>query len=533
LYLNGRDFESQSWDSPEPEGGAFLTKARLSGSEMAVDKAAFGSAGQVLDVDNDADGVADGIWLADVLPAQQADSGEVALRVSYLVLDLDGRFNVNAHGSTVTLDGVGPASINGGAAFNGGGWNRVLSGTGVVCPPDSGQQRRPTPTLGYTVDGRFGKTVDRNPYLLRLDPYGSRLGVPCLDSERRSTAGVASLFTAGELERLLRPFDADASDLPPRLAAMLGNDAEKARMLVTTDSWDTLSVVGTTIPAASATSKLPQEFLEGRRVDLNKLCAAGDFDGLCALLSACQITGSAGVQWAANILEFYDDNTTPESPRIYAGMPYTGVDRADYGDYGGNNKRFGSLAQLLAVPEGDKKQVDDTTLPMSKSLLNSKLLGALFITNDLVKDKNGQQMWCRFQVNDQGRDLWREPGRVNVNTCGTEVYQAVVDGGDPKPPAPAQTVFDVLKSLPADPTASIEKYRISRTKADRLANIATVRSNVFAVWITVEMSEKDAPDQPKRYGRVFAIIDRSIPVGYSPGLNLNARDVVRLVRYLD
>jgi hypothetical protein len=29
------------------------------------------------------------------------------------------------------------------------------------------------------------------------------------------------------------------------------------------------------------------------------------------------------------------------------------------------------------------------------------------------------------------------------------------------------------------------------------------------------------------------MVDRSIPVGYCPGVNLNARDAVRLIRYLD
>jgi hypothetical protein len=56
---------------------------------------------------------------------------------------------------------------------------------------------------------------------------------------------------------------------------------------------------------------------------------------------------------------------------------------------------------------------------------------------------------------------------------------------------------------------------------------------VFAVWITVEMADSAALDEPKQYRRLFAIVDRSIPVGYSPGVNLNARDTVRLVRYLD
>jgi hypothetical protein len=55
---------------------------------------------------------------------------------------------------------------------------------------------------------------------------------------------------------------------------------------------------------------------------------------------------------------------------------------------------------------------------------------------------------------------------------------------------------------------------------------------VFAVWVTVEITDSAAPDQ-KAYRRAFAIVDRSIPVGYCPGVNLNARDTLRLVRYLE
>jgi hypothetical protein len=74
---------------------------------------------------------------------------------------------------------------------------------------------------------------------------------------------------------------------------------------------------------------------------------------------------------------------------------------------------------------------------------------------------------------------------------------------------------------------------VRTTRANRVANIASTRSNVFAVWVTVEMSDSGAPDQPKQYRRLFAMVDRSIPVGYCPGVNLNARDAVRLIRYLD
>jgi len=70
-------------------------------------------------------------------------------------------------------------------------------------------------------------------------------------------------------------------------------------------------------------------------------------------------------------------------------------------------------------------------------------------------------------------------------------------------------------------------------QAIRLANTATVRSNVFAVWITVKITD-DSPNAPSPVTkRLFAIIDRSIPVGYSPNQDLNVRDTIKLKRHLD
>lgn len=70
-------------------------------------------------------------------------------------------------------------------------------------------------------------------------------------------------------------------------------------------------------------------------------------------------------------------------------------------------------------------------------------------------------------------------------------------------------------------------------KTIRLANTATIRSQVFAIWITVRVTD-DSPNAPSPVTkRLFAIIDRSIPVGYSPNQDLNVRDTIRLKRYLD
>ena len=77
----------------------------------------------------------------------------------------------------------------------------------------------------------------------------------------------------------------------------------------------------------------------------------------------------------------------------------------------------------------------------------------------------------------------------------------------------------------------------------RLPNLITNQSNVFAAWVTVMLYEYDPVtgfgneylDEnglPKRE-RMFYIIDRSIPVGYKPGENLNTDRTILLKRKLD
>jgi hypothetical protein len=67
--------------------------------------------------------------------------------------------------------------------------------------------------------------------------------------------------------------------------------------------------------------------------------------------------------------------------------------------------------------------------------------------------------------------------------------------------------------------------------ATRLANTATVRSNVFGVWITVRESVANDPDSIKLH-RAFYIFDRSIPVAFEPGKDHNVWDAVLLRRMI-
>ena len=75
----------------------------------------------------------------------------------------------------------------------------------------------------------------------------------------------------------------------------------------------------------------------------------------------------------------------------------------------------------------------------------------------------------------------------------------------------------------------------------RLSNLTTTRSNVFAVWVTVGFFEYQNGSVGKEYGldngsrqryRAFYLIDRTRPVGYSPGSRMNADKTIILRRYL-
>jgi hypothetical protein len=78
----------------------------------------------------------------------------------------------------------------------------------------------------------------------------------------------------------------------------------------------------------------------------------------------------------------------------------------------------------------------------------------------------------------------------------------------------------------------------------RLGNLATTRSNVFAVWITVGYFEYDEDTEEfgselgketgnvKRH-RAFYMLDRSIPVGFEPGKNHNVDKAIMLRRYIE
>ena len=541
VFVNGREFagitDNESADAFDA-ANLFLTQASANGAAVTINRPAYGAL--PAKVDNDGDGVPDGIWLDDDFLPKQPDGSEV--RVSFLVLDLGGRLNVNAHGTPAANPGSGPAAVDGAPLFSDqAAWGRLLAGG--ASPTPGGGNRRPAPALGSGLQGRFGGGP-ADTYALRLDFDGPRV------ASRTATGG--NVFTCGELEWVLRPFDRDTASLPPRLAALLGDSGETARMLVTTDSWDTCGMVGEAArkrEAYSGAAALPDDAKEGIRFNLDRELEDDEgkqqfFEDLLAVVTVAGApTGAKTAQWCANVIDFIDADTTAGSYENPAGGTISGVEPTALPQAlqealpVKNPGSIESPAVLLAVPTGTKAEIEDAINPsvpppkpvVSLVVEHPEILDAVTVASPFrstVFVEAGGRTLCR----------WREPGRINVNTCDDEVWEALT--GEPltnpfKAGPPAQSLSDLLLRVPevlAGPDRDVRSLNLSL--ANRLANIATTRSDVFAVWITLEV-KKSEDDPAPEYHRLFAIVDRSIPVGHAAGQDLNARDTIRVLRHLE
>lgn len=436
IFINGSEF----LDEPHDAFDADPWLARVELKDSRVSKISQCTYGATAACDNDNDGVPDGVWLSGIVPDRPAPrGGTLKYELSYLVLDLDGRINLNAHGSLAATQaaaswpgtvagvaigtvpaglGYGPGDVDASRLLAGGPnatsvpgfpstrWSNVVSGS-TAAPTQTvadANQRRPAPVLGAAaatpVEGRYGtdKTPGtgaalpalqqlavsgRSPTDLQtlarafLQPPANGAGVPTLafftpsnavndlqrslydlrlDSDAPRSAAIRNAvgdnpFTVAELERLLRQFDADASYLPQRLATLLDGYAERSRMTVTTDSWDTPALTGSALrkvrdlmkqfPAPTAPTRLAAGSAEvydtlspdvtaGLRFDINRPLEHPSVppgllpsvkerycQHLYTLLIALGLPpGTATAQWVANVCDFRDGDSAMTRFRI-------------------------------------------------------------------------------------------------------------------------------------------------------------------------------------------------------------------------
>ena len=151
----------------------------------------------------------------------------------------------------------------------------------------------------------------------------------------------------------------------------------------------------------------------------------------------------------------------------------------------------------------------------------------------------------------------REPGRVNLNLLWTDANAvapysdhggwlamlgetATADVAEEySPKTTLASMFDLkgqgrlyVDGDPASVGSQEQLYPLFAYKtAIKLGNVGAIRSNVFAVWITLRVTNTQT--QAQTYHRLFAIVDRSIPVAFAPGQDLNAANTIRLKRYIN
>ncbi len=247
------------------------------------------------------------------------------------------------------------------------------------------------------------------------------------------------------------------------------------------------------------------------------------------------------------------------------------------------NRAYISQAELLLVPQGGgawrywdydtpKKRKERNVMPFGElptpeileaTIVPSRFVGSQVSVLPATLAPVGMQM---IPYNQLSRG--REPGRLNFNTivpntgCDNPEQDnavwwaalgpdAAVSFEDFAAGGPATSIRDLLtlmqdEGIYLDTAAaagvkgnSWKKNRpyeldpsAAYATAIRLGNIATVRSHMFAVWITLRIRDTSVGGS-ESYRRLFAIVDRSRPVGFSPGQDLNVRDTIRILRFVE
>ena len=260
------------------------------------------------------------------------------------------------------------------------------------------------------------------------------------------------------------------------------------------------------------------------------------FEDLFEVVVASGAPAGEAAQWVANVIDFCDADTNSGSYQLpgAAGGGITGAEPEPEaaGQLGGWNRgTIRSPADLLGVPKDTPEELErklregEIATLSSLAVEHPEILNAVTMSSPFVSSVMVGNNLCH----------WREPGRINVNTCSDQVWEALVneDLANPFDGQPARWDSEMLLAVRPD-FGNLGDFAQNQARSERLAASGTPRSNVFAVWITLEVTNSLAPDDEPRLARLFAIVDRSVPVGYlRPGEDLNARDTIAVLRHME
>ena len=358
-----------------------------------------------LDVDSDGDGTLDSVWIDIGLPTQVNSEG-VRFRplVAYRVIDMDGRLNVNAHGSTI--DALISTFDN---SRLGGSYDVAdISLSGVMTSPadytDLIGSRSAERDLTDNDDKRFGpdqmlfdwargsnvngasstifgsfatgsnlagqftfgsdaSEIDAMPRLIAKTGYENLAAgtddIP-YDKDFRLGGGTGSSFyEPWELEALLRPFDNDAKLMSSRLLPLIAN-----ANAVTTDSFE-VNVPAVSISparrlnailiangvssadiAARSTlvnSLLPRDLRLGGKLNINRPLGDGDNDAIGG--------GGGGGKNDSPAVDDSSELSNVDQKSGQAGNPTMNLDNAANGSGNSDGRTGDDLARYLLAKD--------------------------------------------------------------------------------------------------------------------------------------------------------------------------------------
>jgi len=225
------------------------------------------------------------------------------------------------------------------------------------------------------------------------------------------------------------------------------------------------------------------------------------------------------------------------------------------------NRPFVSQAELALVPSDSPEEHLKNYSKTGNSLAQtaaSLIVDATYVPSKFIGNNTTAVAALFGSKYATTASAFREPGRMNVNTMsldgsplsGKSAWKALIAGkSTTKTSNPFSSIAatSVGQMLSLSNTDGVQIFSETFPNTDQrsnnpflamslpisLANTGTIRSQVFAVWITVKVTDDSANASAPLTKRLFAIVDRSIPVGYAPAQNLNVSDCVRLKRFID